>query len=359
MEWLATLGDLTDRGVSVLLLHHPRKGTTLAGQAARGSGALGSNVDILVEMNWYGKPEDEDRRRWLRAYSRHEETRRHLIVELTAAGDDYLARQPLADGAADESSQVVFMVLEDASERLTQRQILEWWPDDFRKPDPTTIWRALQRGVEQGLIRQTGTGRRNDPRRYWLPSQEIYFHPGPGASQEKLQRWQEAWQKRNLEALLSLVDRNQEIEGGTEEGGDRRQEVEGGDQETGVGNQEAEGRKQETVLPEPALTPDPCALTPGQPAPATEAIPMLVAGSRVESAEPPVEAPAAPVVVKALGEPERPAASPVPVSPRQPVPPPTPAERTAPTPPAAPRKPAPEPEESVEAARKRSRRWPG
>jgi hypothetical protein len=36
--------------MSVLLVHHPRKGKTLAGQAARGSGALPSFVDILIEM---------------------------------------------------------------------------------------------------------------------------------------------------------------------------------------------------------------------------------------------------------------------------------------------------------------------
>jgi hypothetical protein len=36
-----------------------------------------------------GRPDDEDRRRWLRAYSRHEETPRHLILELNEAGDDY------------------------------------------------------------------------------------------------------------------------------------------------------------------------------------------------------------------------------------------------------------------------------
>src|SRR5262249_11305358 len=78
-ESLLPLRYLTDRGMAVLLVHHPRKGATLAGQASRGSGALVSHVDILIEMHWYGKPDEDDRRRWLRAYSRHEETRRHLV----------------------------------------------------------------------------------------------------------------------------------------------------------------------------------------------------------------------------------------------------------------------------------------
>ena len=62
-ECLLPLRELTDRGVAVLLLHHPRKGKTRAGQAARGSGALASYVDILIEMHWYASPESDDRRR--------------------------------------------------------------------------------------------------------------------------------------------------------------------------------------------------------------------------------------------------------------------------------------------------------
>ena len=40
LQTLASLQRLTARGVSVLLCHHPKKGTVLPGQAARGSGAL-------------------------------------------------------------------------------------------------------------------------------------------------------------------------------------------------------------------------------------------------------------------------------------------------------------------------------
>jgi RecA-family ATPase len=65
---------LTAAGLSVLLVHHPGKDVKIAGQAARGSGALGSFVDILIEKSWYGQPEDDDRRRFLRSFSRHTET---------------------------------------------------------------------------------------------------------------------------------------------------------------------------------------------------------------------------------------------------------------------------------------------
>jgi hypothetical protein len=42
-------------------------------------------VGILIEMGRVGHP-DEDRRRWLRAFSRHEQTRRQAVLELSADG---------------------------------------------------------------------------------------------------------------------------------------------------------------------------------------------------------------------------------------------------------------------------------
>jgi hypothetical protein len=206
MEGLLPLGELTRAGLSVLLLHHPRKGPYRPRQAARGSGALPGHVDILIEMSWYAPDDAEDRRRWLRSYSRHDETRRHLLMELTPAGDDYLLHERLDDATLAESRRVLRLVLEDADERLTQKLILEQWPEDFKKPDRTTIVRALQRGMEEGDILRRGGGRQNDPYRYWLAGMEDNFFPGPAAGPDALARWarranekQEAWLKRQLE----------------------------------------------------------------------------------------------------------------------------------------------------------------
>jgi hypothetical protein len=96
-------------------------------------------------MNWYGKPEDDkDRRRWLHAYSRHEATRGHLIVELTESGTDYLAHEPPPEGQSIESWQVLCAVLNDAAQPLTQREILRDWPEDFARPNRTTIFEGPQ-----------------------------------------------------------------------------------------------------------------------------------------------------------------------------------------------------------------------
>jgi hypothetical protein len=72
---------------------------------------------------------------------------------------------------------------------MTQKDILSDWPEDFAKPNQTTLSRALRRGVEQGLVLRQGTGQKNDPYKYWLPGREEDLQPGEGASREELVRW--------------------------------------------------------------------------------------------------------------------------------------------------------------------------
>ncbi|MCI0456484.1 MAG: AAA family ATPase [Gemmataceae bacterium] len=178
-EALLPLQQLTSRGVSVLLLHHPAKRVSTAGMAARGSGALSGFVDILIEMDRDRRAADDDRRRWLRAYSRYEETPRQLVSELNAEGTDYGAVSDVRAEAFSASWQRLRMVLEDANGKLTRREILAEWPEDFDKPNPATVWEWLQRAVAQGLVSQEGTGRKNDPYRYWIPGREQTWHYGP------------------------------------------------------------------------------------------------------------------------------------------------------------------------------------
>jgi hypothetical protein len=194
MDCLLPLRALTDAGVSILLLHHPAKGVNLPGQAARGTGAMQGHVDILIEMYYFGRPEDDaDRRRRLLAFSREEATRRHMVIELTADGADYLVPDGPMEEASAECWSVVTIVLEAASERLTQQQILEQWPEHYTKPNITTVYRALRLAGIQGKVMQVGSGRRNDPYRFWLPGREDDFYPGLGAPREDIDRWYDRW----------------------------------------------------------------------------------------------------------------------------------------------------------------------
>jgi hypothetical protein len=171
LEALLPLGALTQRGMAVTLLHHPPKGTTPIGQAARGSSALLGHVDIAIEMRHPGGDPLTRRRRFF-ALSRHTETPRHLLLELNPEGTDYL---PVADMAQDDGAAVwepLRLVLEDAPQKLTRLDILDEWPHDFPKPTRNTLWRWLDRAVQSGLIACEGSGRKKDPFRYWLPATE-------------------------------------------------------------------------------------------------------------------------------------------------------------------------------------------
>jgi hypothetical protein len=206
LEALAPLRELAAGRMGVLLLHHPRKQESAAGQAARGSGALCGFADVLIEMDRFRGAGMDDRRRRLTAWSRFAQTPRALAVELNAEGTDYqvLAGEPAA-AAPDPSWEALRLVLEDAVYKRTQQQILEEWPAEFTKPVRSTLWAWLQQAVERGLVCRDGTGRKSAPFRYWLPGQEekwkddplhqtgIYDLPTPEAM---MQQWKEEAARR-------------------------------------------------------------------------------------------------------------------------------------------------------------------
>src|SRR5438132_517760 len=88
-DFLRTLRRFTAAGMANWILHHPRKGRVLEGQAARGSSALTGFADIVMEKNFYRTGDDTDRRRKIRTFSRLEETPRRLVLQLNADGTDY------------------------------------------------------------------------------------------------------------------------------------------------------------------------------------------------------------------------------------------------------------------------------
>jgi len=179
LRMLHALDGLTELGVAVLVLHHPTKGPLVAGQAARGSGALGAFADILLEMDGLSGPFSDDRRRKIAGFSRFPETTRRLVIEWTADGTDYAALGDFDAPELDDIWQILFHVLADANGKLTRREILAVWPQDYKKPDESTVWRWLQRGMKDGRVLQGGTGRGVDPFRYWLDGMEEVWKSDP------------------------------------------------------------------------------------------------------------------------------------------------------------------------------------
>jgi hypothetical protein len=176
---LLALQRLTELGMAVLVLHHPRKGEPAAGQAARGSGALTGHVDIIIEMSWFARPYEDDRRRRLLAFSRFDATPRRRLIELNDAGTDYVVHGDYVSDDFLENWQVLQGMFEEAHNKLSRAQILATWPDDYPKPHRSTLWRWLDRALKEGRIHRDGNGRRTRPFRYWLVGQEARWKHDP------------------------------------------------------------------------------------------------------------------------------------------------------------------------------------
>jgi len=77
---------------------------------------------------------------------------------IDAAADDFLAHWHILE-----------MVLSDVPQKVTRRDILLEWPEDFDKPDPRTLYRWLDRA----WIASSSSARarpQDGSVRYWLPS---------------------------------------------------------------------------------------------------------------------------------------------------------------------------------------------
>jgi len=185
MQLLMPLRALTKMNLAVLLLHHPKKGAQAAGQAARGSGALPSFCDINIEMSWYRAKEPGDRRRRLLSFSRYEETPRDLVIELCCDGSGYVVCEGLTGDDFFANWVVLQILFEEAQNPRTRRQLVDQWPADFPKPHEATLYRWLERACDLKRLRRSGSGKRGDPLRYWLPGREVLWANDPLAKLEE------------------------------------------------------------------------------------------------------------------------------------------------------------------------------
>jgi hypothetical protein len=178
LEALMPLQRLTTQGLSVLVNHHPRRAKSAAGSAARGSGALSGWADILVEMRWFRRASDTDRRRRLVAFSRFPETPRQLVIEWTADGTDYLGHGTFQEEEFNRSWEILRRLLEQAPRKLNRVEIHKAWPMK-PAPDLSSVTRWLEQAVSAGLALGDGQGRRSHPYRYWLPGKEAIRSQDP------------------------------------------------------------------------------------------------------------------------------------------------------------------------------------
>ncbi len=145
---------------AVLCDHHLRKGGGAEGTGSRGSGALTSFVDTIVEMTRVNPNDPNDRKRLLTGYGRDEETPTELVIELNDDGNDYTC---LGDGPSVQTADigaVLDEVLPDQPPGFCWDDIKAGWPND-KTPRKAKVLKALKDGVAAGRFQRTGTGVKN------------------------------------------------------------------------------------------------------------------------------------------------------------------------------------------------------
>ena len=168
LEALEYLHLLTDCGAAVLLIHHTptnRRGDIFL---SRGFGGILGFANVLMKME---RPKGE----LPTTYVRNVMTQSKLCsiqcrtVELNDEGTDYKVLPIPADPENPAVGwPVLKTVLEDSPDRLTRREILAQWPEDFDKPSAVTLRRWLDVTVETKLVTRTGDGRWRTPFKYGL-----------------------------------------------------------------------------------------------------------------------------------------------------------------------------------------------
>lgn len=153
---LLPLNNLLQRDLACFLIHHHRKSGGAEGTAARGSGALGSHVDIMVDFErMAGDPETTQRK--LTAYSRFEETPRQIVVDFVDG--EYITLGSPAEVNKQQKFNVVLDILKEAGDGMTVQDILQSWDseENGKRPSKRTLQRYLSEMAETNQVINAGT----------------------------------------------------------------------------------------------------------------------------------------------------------------------------------------------------------
>ncbi len=169
LETLLPLQRLAAQGVSVLLLHHPRKQNAEAGSTARGSSALLGFVDIIAELHRCRRTRTESTFRNLIAKSRWQETPSQVAFDWNPLTDEYAVIDDLVSYNYLQNWKQLNDILSKRECEATHHELLMDWPaEDEGKPSPSVFYEWLNRAADEKRVTRVGTGRRNDPYRYRL-----------------------------------------------------------------------------------------------------------------------------------------------------------------------------------------------
>ena len=171
---LRSLRDAASSGLTVLLIHHDRKGGGNTIESGRGSSAFAGIVDVIHNLR---RPQGHGSKtvRELRSEGRYGGLYDSLMIELTE--DGYLAHGTRSDVSQQKAEEAVMRTLPvSEDDALTMAHLLE-----ALKPDGvgrSACQRVIDKMQPLGRIRKIGTGKRGDGYRYFLPLDEQIYGNG-------------------------------------------------------------------------------------------------------------------------------------------------------------------------------------
>jgi hypothetical protein len=163
---LMPLRQVTDLGVSLLLVHHFRKSGGEEATGSRGSGALAGFVDIILELRRYDARDKKDRRRVLTGFGRYRDVVDELVVELADDGKGYTAQGDRQQAHRHDRKDAIAELLPEEPPGWTVQEVLAAWTET-PKPGRRTLELDLKDGADRGEWAFTGKGGRHDPWRYY------------------------------------------------------------------------------------------------------------------------------------------------------------------------------------------------
>ncbi len=176
LNFLHPLRCVAQAGAAVLVLHHPRKGNSPDGHAARGSGVLSGYADTLLELHRFGSMANDNNRRRLTGVSRWTETPPQLIFEWDIGTPVFRAIDDPELHRFRDNWETVRTILLGRSKPASHRELLIDWPTDRVPPSRTMLYNWLIRAQQLGWVVRVGAGTTSAPYSFALPTKPDPFY---------------------------------------------------------------------------------------------------------------------------------------------------------------------------------------
>lgn len=155
---LIPTNSIKDAGAAIVFMHHPKKGETSSGQAARGSGAIPGFVDINLEFRFHSQTDENDQRRVIQCRGRPSDSNYKAV--LSRENFEYKEIGSQKDIKQYDRMRIISRILSEAPpEGLSARNILNAWPEENAKERKghRTILSDLAAGISAGWFKRVGT----------------------------------------------------------------------------------------------------------------------------------------------------------------------------------------------------------